>query len=303
MFNKHPNFTMFVGLPGSGKSTWCEPYERNPKCKVISSDAIRKELYGDENCQNNPQKVFDIMKERTLDALDKGYDVAYDATNIIRKFRVEFLKCLPSYVNKIAFICWAPLEVCIERDSKRDRTVGKAVIDKMVRRWETPYYDEGWDLIYLNRSAVWDPVKYRENLVHSMDIPQDNPHHTLSVLNHCTTALELYDRMYVTTTGNVPFYYCREAVLFHDCGKPYTKTFVNKKGESTDVAHYYSHENVGAYFIFGLFPGGADSDAIYASWLVNSHMCQFINEKYYKSLPTYLKEQVNLIHEADKLAH
>ena len=42
-------------------------------------------------------------------------------------------------------------------------------------------------------------------------------------------------------------YYMRYIGLLHDIGKIETKTFVNTKGEKTDVAHYYNHEKVGAY--------------------------------------------------------
>ena len=37
------------------------------------------------------------------------------------------------------------------------------------------------------------------------------------------------------------------AMLFHDCGKPFCKQFKNNKGEDTEIAHYYGHENYGAY--------------------------------------------------------
>ena len=149
--------TMLIGLPGCGKSYYADGYRRNPNVKVFSSDDIREEVYGDASVQDAPDKIFDIMKQRTLEALDAGYDVVYDATNVIRKYRKELLKSLPEYVSKIATVCWAPLEVCIERDASRERKVGKAVIDKMLRRWETPYYDEGWDAIYFHNTAIWNP--------------------------------------------------------------------------------------------------------------------------------------------------
>ena len=37
------------------------------------------------------------------------------------------------------------------------------------------------------------------------------------------------------------------AAEMHDIGKLATKTFINYKGEKSDVAHYYGHEHVGAY--------------------------------------------------------
>lgn len=303
MISGKVQFTMLIGLPGCGKSYYADLHSKNSTVKVFSSDAIREEVYGDASVQDNPNKIFDIMKQRTLDALDAGYDVVYDATNVVRKYRKDLLKILPEYVSKIAIVCWAPLEVCIERDANRERKVGKDVIDKMLRRWETPYYDEGWDAIYFKNTAKWNPSEYRKKFLQDMDIPQDNPHHTLSVLNHCTTAVDIFDRIFLTMKGFEPPYYLRDAVIFHDIGKPYCKTFINKKRETTQVAHFYDHDHVGAYFVLGIFSEVPESNAIFVSWLVCNHMSPFINQKYYKSLPSYLREFITLLHEADKLAH
>lgn len=47
-----PKFYMLVGIPGSGKSQIAEEYRQHYVC-VHSSDAIRKELYGDETDQKH----------------------------------------------------------------------------------------------------------------------------------------------------------------------------------------------------------------------------------------------------------
>ena len=47
--DKKPILLMLVGLPGSGKSTYCKTYKN---FKVHSSDALREELFGDESCQD-----------------------------------------------------------------------------------------------------------------------------------------------------------------------------------------------------------------------------------------------------------
>ena len=74
-----PKFTMLVGPPGAGKSTYAGKIIDNERTtKYISSDAIRKELFGDENCQENGSEVFTLMQQRTLDALKNGYNVVYD---------------------------------------------------------------------------------------------------------------------------------------------------------------------------------------------------------------------------------
>ena len=52
--------------------------------------------------------------------------------------------------------------------------------------------------------------------------------------------------------------------------------------------------------IYGLV---ADEIRIDVAWLVSTHMAPFLNEKYYKNLPSYLKNSVDLLHKADLAAH
>ena len=76
-------FVMLIGLPGAGKSTYTNKdhtsfWETVIKLKsgfiVLSSDAIRKEVYGDETIQDDPQKIFDIMNKRAIESLKQGID-------------------------------------------------------------------------------------------------------------------------------------------------------------------------------------------------------------------------------------
>jgi len=83
--NKLPIFCMLVGLPGSGKTSFA--LSLKDKYDIISSDSIRKELYGSERIQENNNKVFEIMRKRAIEALKSGKNVIYDATNMTRKFR------------------------------------------------------------------------------------------------------------------------------------------------------------------------------------------------------------------------
>ena len=89
-----PKFIMLVGLPAAGKDTWAREYiKKHPNTVIHSSDDIREELYGDASCQNNPEKVFEIMAARTIKSLQEGKDVIYNATNLKYKKRKEENKC------------------------------------------------------------------------------------------------------------------------------------------------------------------------------------------------------------------
>lgn len=286
-----PTFTMLVGIPGTGKSTYAKGLASKGSAVWMSSDYIRENLYGDAACQDNPNKVFEIMHEETLSYLDKGFDVIYDATNITRKSRLSILSKLPKHIKKKCVIVWAPIDICIERDKARERTVGKEVIDKMLRRFEAPFYDEGFDSIIVHLSDVhYNRMDYSAKAIAALNIPHDNPHHTLNVMEHC------YECGKALIDEAPPIVI--KAGYLHDIGKPYTKEFKNSKGEDCETAHYYGHNGVGAWISYG-FRG----HNITLAWLISTHMAPFINQKYYNSLPTCYKKWIDALHKADREAH
>ena len=91
-----PRLIYMVGIAGSGKSTIAMRIASQMEEEVVllSFDTIRGEIYGDENYQRNPGRVFDIMHQRTVVALSQGISVIYDATNLSCKRRMNFLKSI-----------------------------------------------------------------------------------------------------------------------------------------------------------------------------------------------------------------
>lgn len=284
---------LLVGIPGSGKTTYAKNYiEQNPNTIHLSSDAIRKELYGDENIQGNPGEVFALMQKRAVESLNNGSDVLYDATNITRKDRSGIIGVCPKFAKIECHIIWAPIEECIKRDASRERTVGKEVIDRMLKRFQAPYYDEGIDEIEIIKPEEWDEHKYTDFIFLTMNVPHDNPHHTFSIQDHCIEAYKHLIDCGVTDDDLLG------AALYHDVGKPYVKAFIDSKGNPCDVAHYYQHQCVGSY----LFYGSARANP-HIAWLISTHMDPFLNTKYYNNLPPFLKKNIDLLHEADLAAH
>ena len=287
-----PSLILLCGIPGSGKSTYAKNHiERNPNAIHLSSDAIRKELYGDENIQGNPGDVFSLMQKRTIEALNNGHDVLYDATNITRKDRQGIISVCPKFAKIECHIIWAPIEECIERDSKRERTVGKEVIDRMLKRFQAPYYDEGIDEIKIMLPDKFKIAKYHDSVIFAMKIPHDNPHHMLDVYNHCIEAFEEVCRTSVDSDVRI-------AALYHDIGKPYVKAFLDSKGNPCEHAHYYQHQCVGSWMSYGL-----PNVTPYLAWLISVHMDVYLNTKYYNKLPQWLKKDVDILHKADIAAH
>ena len=285
-----PKLILLVGIPGSGKTTYAKEYTRiYDKTIHISSDSIRAELYGDESIQGDPAEVFSLMQKRAVDALKSGNSVLYDATNMTRKDRSGIVAVCPRHAQVEAHIIWAPIETCVERDANRDRIVGRVVIDKMLKRFQAPYFDEGFDDIKIIRPDDFDEYAYATKCMNDMNIPHDNPHHTLSVYGHCIEASRQID----DTRSDL--YY---AAMIHDVGKPYVKSFTDSKGNPCETAHYYQHQCTGAYMSYG-FPFTTPRIA----WLISTHMDPFMNTKYYRGLYTYMKKDIDTLHEADLNAH
>lgn len=282
---------LLCGIPGSGKTTYAKKYIKEHGGIHLASDLIRKELYGDESTQGNPHEVFSLMQSRAIDALNNGQNVVYDATNITRKDRSGIIALCPKFVQIECHIIWAPIEICIERDAARERTVGKQVIDKMIKRFQSPFFDEGIDEIKIVSPDGFNEEGYLAKTFATMRIPHDNPHHTLNVYDHCKEASN-----YAINLG------CKTelmlAAFLHDIGKPYVKSFEDSKGNVSKIAHYYSHQNVSAYMAYGM-----RNVTPYVAWLIGVHMEPFFDSKYYKKLPVFLKRDVDILHECDVNAH
>ncbi|PSN17621.1 hypothetical protein C7271_16750, partial [filamentous cyanobacterium CCP5] len=147
-------FWLLVGLPGSGKSAWATQHVAEyPDCCLVSTDAIRAELFGDEATQGEWQVVWAEVQRRWQQAiahpLTKG--LIYDATNTRRRQRRTVVAVARSLGFKPIIICWfdVPLELCLRRNRERSRQVPEAVIIRMARQLQgaTPDLDEGVDQV------------------------------------------------------------------------------------------------------------------------------------------------------------
>lgn len=278
---------LVVGIPGSGKSTYIKKHAMDDDI-IVSSDALRLELYGDENDQTHNPEVFAEAHRRIIDGLNDGNDVWFDATNITRKARAGIISVCPKHARIVAVVVWAPIDICIERDAARERTVGRNVIMRMCKNFEFPFYDEGINSIDISRGEF--PEELAQKYLSDMDMSQDNPHHTLTVKDHCDAAAKYADEHYCS-------YSVKLAAKYHDIGKPLCKTFTNTKGEPTEIAHYYGHQGASAWMAIGYV---YFEDAI---WLISAHMEPYFNSKYYKSLPAFMRKRLDELHECDVATH
>lgn len=309
---------ILCGLPGSGKSSYAENFKCMYEDTIVihSSDAIREELFGDAGSQEDNSRVFELMRKRTQEDLKAGKTVIYDATNITRKARKSAIACThPTRDTVECHIIWAEPEECIRRDSQRARKVGPGVIDKMLRRWQSPWKDEGFDAVevILNQDN-FDQVKYIADSASNLHIPHNNPHHQLDVWEHGMQTHANISEVFIAgnQTKRRDYNLLLTAAYWHDIGKPWTKGYkTNKETGEVDysVAHYYDHHCVGGYLSYGLFLNHQLQcledleDYCFISWMIANHMEGFFNSKYYRELNPQWKGYLEVLHEADLSAH
>lgn len=311
-----PKFIMVVGLPGSGKSYFLE--QNFDKFNIHSSDKIRGELLSGESDQSNNSLVFETLHERVKTDLRNGISCCYDAVNQNAKRRRAFLQELKNIpCQKECYIVATPFELCVTNDKSRQRSVGESVIKKFYHSFNIPTKREGWDNISLvynfNSMGYYSALDTMFNLVKT---EQHNPHHTLTIGNHC---IKCFENMENTISekfeelDNLDIKILATAALFHDIGKSKTATFTNKKGEITDICHYYDHENVGAYdslfFDFWTEIENPNELILSVADLIQLHMRLYSNpesEKFRAKLKRQLGDKLynmlEILHDADKNA-
>lgn len=293
-----PLLIMMVGLPASGKSYFAKKISLGST--IYSSDDIRSEIFGDEDCQDKNEEVFKLLHNRIKESLRSGINTIYDATNINYKRRMSFLNEIRK-INcyKVCYLIATPYEDCVRQNAERERSVPIEVITRMYKNIYIPQKYEGWDYI----DIIWNNSK-KYNLSDLFDklfkVNQDNPHHTLTVGEHC---LKCYYNILDKIDCNQ--HSLMMAALLHDIGKPFTKSFTNSKGELSIEAHYYQHHLVSAYdSLFYTLPLPSLEIANYIQW----HMQPFFTEsekqknKYKNLWGEDFYNNIMILHDADMSA-
>lgn len=269
------DLVVMVGLSGSGKSTFAqklkEVYETALKKPVVivSSDAIRAELFGNETDQTANEKVFAEVRKRVNNNIYKR-NVIVDATNISLKSRRSILDVVNNVPNciKIAYVMTTPVAFCKKQNRFRDRVVPDYVIDRQSKAFEIPFFEEGFNEVrfvtdFSGENTVskadWgtdkDPTM---SLMKGFDQKTRHHVHTLDV--HC---LKCAEEIKKRRPDDEILY---RAALIHDIGK----VFVGEpKEDGSGDYRYYGHHNYGAYALL------QNMDAIGFTNIVDVHKCIF----------------------------
>ena len=291
---------MLIGLPACGKSTFAQEMV-SEEYHWHSSDNLRAELGLRDASPADNNRLFTELHRRIRNDLRNGISCIYDATNLTRKNRMSFLNEIQTIAcRKTCCLFLVHVDECKRRNALRGHSVPEFVYDKMLARFEPPFYKEGWDDIQIRTSGElneFDP----ESMI---GFQQDNPHHNLDLYGHTMCVLNNVREM---APGNEIL---AKAALYHDIGKMCTKKFTDRDGNPTKEAHYFGHAGYGAYmFLESEAAKGALRDEeflrqdLYIASLIAQHMSPFFWGEHTNTVRKKLGEKmfkdILVLHSAD----
>lgn len=126
---------ILIGVPGSGKSTFATELAKLGNYRIVSTDVIRQELYGDTTIQGDWIDIEAAVISQITAALAQNNAVVYDATNAKRAWRLDLLQKLKlAIASPVLWMGWylkTPLVTCKGWNQQRTRQVPDVVIESM----------------------------------------------------------------------------------------------------------------------------------------------------------------------------
>jgi predicted kinase len=134
-----------IGLPGSGKSSWFKRHKITP----LSSDLLRALLFDDPTEQRFQDLVFSNLRSMLKARLIARRPMNYvDATNLSPHERNGWIKLAKDYGYEVQAVFFdVPVEVCLERNQRRERKVPEDAMRRMAGKMKQPTFEEGFSKI------------------------------------------------------------------------------------------------------------------------------------------------------------
>jgi predicted kinase len=132
---------LLIGLPGSGKSTFAKQLlVEDPQRQLISTDAIRSQIFGDEATQGSWLLIWREVQRQFQQAIGNSSCAAskaiYDATNAKRRHRTEVIALARAtgFTHITGLWLDTPIWLCLARNRRRVRKVPEDIIFRMHRQ-------------------------------------------------------------------------------------------------------------------------------------------------------------------------
>lgn len=140
---------LLIGLPGAGKSSYCQQHQ----LPSLSSDHMRRAILDDAEDQQHPDLIFSALRHLLRARLRAGRPQTYvDATNLSPRERAPLLAIAAEFQYPCGALWFdVPLEVCAQRNRRRaldgEREVPEAALARMAARLQRPRQEEGFQFL------------------------------------------------------------------------------------------------------------------------------------------------------------
>lgn len=255
-----PRFTMLIGLPGSGKSTYAAKFAASDSKEVhLSSDQIAKDKFA----PNEPADlhfIFSEMHHQTVQALETGKNVIYDATNLASQKRKSFLNRIQNQQAETeAIVFLTPYKILKERNrSREDRDrVPDSVIERYIKSFQFPKRDEKFDRVTVLHQPSHPSIAVQEirQSINKQEVSFQEIFRLYEAFEETKPLLEFEPiirqshELFVAVRKKMQDPIDREvlswATLLHGIGKPYVR-----KNRPPEEDNFHGYEHVSWYLAY-----------------------------------------------------
>jgi predicted kinase len=133
---------LLIGPPASGKTTLAGVLSELTGAQVLSTDRLRRELFGDAAVQGPWRDIEGLLHQRIRELVADGVPVIVDATHARRPWRLAITQALalPAPVEWIGWWLYTSLATCLEWNHTRARLVPEPVIREMAAALADPVF-------------------------------------------------------------------------------------------------------------------------------------------------------------------
>ncbi len=146
---------LLSGLPGSGKSTWANHYQKtHPHTYIVSSDEIRVALFGRAQDFSDEPLVWRTYLSKINEYSEKYNDVTViaDATNLQNKYRIAYRTSTPAFGKHVLVLFNIPFDICCFQNKLR--SVGRIVPDEAMEKMRIEYEEPTPEVLTLYDDVI-----------------------------------------------------------------------------------------------------------------------------------------------------
>jgi putative nucleotidyltransferase with HDIG domain len=141
---------MLSGLPGMGKDTYLQKHY--PGWEVVSLDAIRRVHHLKPDDASATGWAVQQAKEQAKFFLRKGQPFVWNATNITRQLRTQWIDLFTSYKARVKIVyVEVPYKDWLKQNREREQVVPNEVLSRLLSKLEIPLLSEAHEVEYAVR--------------------------------------------------------------------------------------------------------------------------------------------------------